>query len=397
MPLTVEAGFDRLHLNLTPSDTETEAARLHRASINSCLVSNFQITRFFRTGSFGNGTSIRSYSDVDYFASMPSNHLSPDSSLTLQKVRDALVRRFPNTGVRIDAPAVLVPFGRDASESTEVVPASYEASDSLGRLIYKIPNSNRGWMRSSPDIHNAYVSTINDRLGKQVKSLIRFIKAWKCYNDVPVSSFYLEMFVASYAYDQTSIFYSLDTYLLFQRLRNGALYAMSDPMGISGSIYACTTEAKRLEALEKLRLAATRSSYAWEAEKNGKIADQYLRSRIYTPTPEAIDQEEMWCLLLNTKNRITHEVMVYRGTINTIYIRPAELFKEAVRVNAPALLLSHVHPSGSPDPSPEDIRATHNAYQAGKLLGIDVLDHIIVGRESWISLREKGLGFSSAG
>lgn len=125
-------------------------------------------------------------------------------------------------------------------------------------------------------------------------------------------------------------------------------------------------------------------------------AVQHLLNHVYAPSIEAFDQEELWCLLLNTKNRITHEVMVYRGTINTIYIRPAELFKEAVRVNAPALLLSHVHPSGSPDPSPEDIRATQDAYQAGKLLGIDVLDHIIIAREGWTSLRERGLGFTSS-
>jgi len=122
-------------------------------------------------------------------------------------------------------------------------------------------------------------------------------------------------------------------------------------------------------------------------------AAQHLLDRIFTPI-EAFDQEELYVLLLNTKNRITHEAMIYRGTVNTIYIRPAELFKEAVRVNAPALLLSHVHPSGHADPSPEDIRVTEDAYQAGKLLGIDVLDHIIVAREEWISLKERGLGFS---
>jgi len=85
---------------------------------------------------------------------------------------------------------------------------------------------------------------------------------------------------------------------------------------------------------------------------------------------------------------------VYRGTVNSINVRPAELFKEAVRVNAPALILSHVHPSGSTEPSPQDIRVTEEAIAAGKLLGIEVLDHIIVGKESWLSLKEKRLGFS---
>ena len=121
-------------------------------------------------------------------------------------------------------------------------------------------------------------------------------------------------------------------------------------------------------------------------------AAQHLLTQVYVPF-EAFDQEELFVLLLNSKHRITHEALVYRGTVNSIYIRPAELFKAAVRVNAPALLLSHVHPSGSAEPSPEDVRVTEEAVVAGKLLGIDVLDHLIIGRGSWVSLREQGLGF----
>jgi len=89
-------------------------------------------------------------------------------------------------------------------------------------------------------------------------------------------------------------------------------------------------------------------------------AAHYLMQRIYTPF-EAFDQEEMWLLLLNTKGWITHEVMVYRGTVNMAYVRVAELFKEAVRVNAPSILLSHCHPSGAPTPSPEEIEMTRHA------------------------------------
>lgn len=122
-------------------------------------------------------------------------------------------------------------------------------------------------------------------------------------------------------------------------------------------------------------------------------AAQHLLTNVFSPF-DAFDQEELWSIILNTKNRITHEALVYRGTVNSINIRPAELFKEAVRVNAPALLLSHVHPSGSPDPSPQDIRVTEECYQAGKILGIELLDHIIVGRDNWFSLKEKQLGFA---
>lgn len=121
-------------------------------------------------------------------------------------------------------------------------------------------------------------------------------------------------------------------------------------------------------------------------------AAQHLLASVFVPF-EAFDQEELLVLLLNTKNRITHEAMVYRGTVNSIHIRLAEIFKEPIRLNAPALILSHCHPSGSVELSPDDVAMTQSAVQAGKLLGIDVLDHIVVGKDVWLSLKEQGLGF----
>jgi DNA repair protein RadC len=119
---------------------------------------------------------------------------------------------------------------------------------------------------------------------------------------------------------------------------------------------------------------------------------QYLLTKVYVPF-EDFDQEEMWVLLINSKNQITHEVMVYRGQVGQISIREAELLKEAVKVNAPALILSHCHPSGDPTPSPEDVGVTAQINQAANLLGLDLLDHIVVGKDSWVSLKERGLGF----
>jgi DNA repair protein RadC len=119
---------------------------------------------------------------------------------------------------------------------------------------------------------------------------------------------------------------------------------------------------------------------------------RYLQENIYTPF-EHFDQEELHALLLNNKNLITHEAMIYRGTINTVQIRVAEILKEAVRVNAPAFVLSHCHPSGDPTPSPEDVQVTRHVREAGMLLDIELLDHIIVGCNCWVSLKERGLGF----
>lgn len=136
-----------------------------------------------------------------------------------------------------------------------------------------------------------------------------------------------------------------------------------------------------------------REAQACEQITSPQAAAEYLLKHIYTPFDQ-FDQEEVWLLLLNTKNRITHEVMLYRGTVNAAYIRPVELFKEAVRANATALIMSHCHPSGDPAPSPEDAQVTRNAAESARLLGIEFLDHIIVGSQGrWVSLKEQGLGF----
>lgn len=123
-----------------------------------------------------------------------------------------------------------------------------------------------------------------------------------------------------------------------------------------------------------------------------QAAAQYLLEKVFTPF-ELFDQEETWVLLLNTKNRITHEAMVYRGTVNNVVIRPLEIFKPAAQTNATAIILSHNHPSGSPDPSPEDVAVTRSIVQAGQILGVEMLDHIVVGKDRWVSLKSMGLGF----
>jgi hypothetical protein len=109
---SVSERFEEFHKRLIPSATESEAAKNHIKSIEECLKINFGLLRFFRSGSFGNGTSIQNYSDVDYFASLPDASIKDDSSKTLSDVAAALRRRFPTTlGIRVDSPAVVVPFG----------------------------------------------------------------------------------------------------------------------------------------------------------------------------------------------------------------------------------------------------------------------------------------------
>lgn len=107
-----------------------------------------------------------------------------------------------------------------------------------------------------------------------------------------------------------------------------------------------------------------------------------------------LEQEHLRTLLLNTKNHVLGIHEVYKGSLNSSLIRVGELFREAVRQNCAAIILVHNHPSGDPSPSRDDLQVTREAVSAGKLLDIDVLDHLIVCRgERWISLKERGLGF----
>lgn len=122
------------------------------------------------------------------------------------------------------------------------------------------------------------------------------------------------------------------------------------------------------------------------------VAATYLMEHVYIPFEE-FSQEEMWVLLLDTKNRITHEVMVYRGTVNTMTVRVGEILREAINVNATGIIISHNHPTGDPDPSPEDVATTKHIVEAAKLLDVEVLDHLVIGRGRWFSMKERGLGF----
>jgi DNA repair protein RadC len=107
----------------------------------------------------------------------------------------------------------------------------------------------------------------------------------------------------------------------------------------------------------------------------------------------ALEQEHLRVILLDRRNRVLEIVEVYKGSVNSAQMRVGELFKEAIRINASALIVTHNHPSGDPTPSPEDVAVTRAIVQAGKLLDIDVLDHLVIGLGKWISLKEKGLGF----
>jgi DNA repair protein RadC len=106
-----------------------------------------------------------------------------------------------------------------------------------------------------------------------------------------------------------------------------------------------------------------------------------------------LEREELRVVLLNTKNVVLRVATVYQGNVASSLVRVGELYRDAVRLNASGLILVHNHPSGDPTPSPDDLHLTAEALAAGRLLDIQLLDHLIVGHDAYISLRDRGVAF----
>jgi len=107
-----------------------------------------------------------------------------------------------------------------------------------------------------------------------------------------------------------------------------------------------------------------------------------------------LEQEHFKVLWLDTRNRLIGEKTLYIGCLNSTHVRTAEVFRDAIRENAAGIIVAHNHPSGDPTPSPEDVEITRHLIEAGQTMDIEVLDHMIIGRQRCVSLRERGLGFS---
>ena len=109
------------------------------------------------------------------------------------------------------------------------------------------------------------------------------------------------------------------------------------------------------------------------------------------PEMSALAQEQLRVLLLNTKNGVMSQHMIYQGNVNSSIVRPAEVLRSAVVESAPSIIISHNHPSGDPTPSGADVSITRDLMDAGKLLGIELLDHVVIAGDNWVSLKERGL------
>jgi DNA repair protein RadC len=171
--------------------------------------------------------------------------------------------------------------------------------------------------------------------------------------------------------------------------------------GLGGLVRASLAELSALPGVGPAKAAQLTAGL--EMGRRLLITAPHERPQITSPADAAnllllemayLEQEHLRLLLLDTKNRVLASPVVYKGNVNTSVIRIAELFRQAIRHNSTAMILAHNHPSGDPTPSPEDVRVTRQIVEAGQLLDIEILDHLIIGGGRYVSLKERGLGFN---
>ena len=170
--------------------------------------------------------------------------------------------------------------------------------------------------------------------------------------------------------------------------------------GLTGLNRASFEELTKSHGVGKAKV--TQIKAAIELGRRLLLAAPQERDKIQSPTDVAnllmlemgmLEREQARVVLLDTKNHVQRSPVVYSGSLNAAVIRVGEIFTEAVRANSASLIVVHNHPSGDPTPSPEDVQVTKQIVAAGKLLQIDVLDHLIVTRTKFVSLKERRLGF----
>ncbi len=174
----------------------------------------------------------------------------------------------------------------------------------------------------------------------------------------------------------------------FQGLPGLARASFAEVSQVRGMAVAKTARLKAALELGRRLLAAS-------PDERPQVRSPSDVARLLQGEMVILEQEEMRVLLLDTRSRVLAIHTAYKGSLNTTLVRIGELFREAIRTNAAAVILAHNHPSGDPSPSPDDVEITRHVAEAGRLLDIRLLDHVILAQGGYVSLKERRLGFGS--
>jgi DNA repair protein RadC len=178
----------------------------------------------------------------------------------------------------------------------------------------------------------------------------------------------------------------LEKFITLREMQNARVEEFQEIPGVGKST------AERIKASVGLGLRVLTDSPS--ADNRPTITSPSDAAEIIRHELAMFTEEHFWVLVLNNRNQVVDIDRLYQGSVNSVQIRVGEVFQTAVRLKAKSIIPAHNHPTGDPTPSPDDVAVTRAIIQAGKLLDIDTLDHLVIGQGRWVSMKERGLGFS---
>lgn len=179
----------------------------------------------------------------------------------------------------------------------------------------------------------------------------------------------------------------------------GRILGACRPEGILGLLHLTLPELMELKGVGRVKglellCIGELSRRIWKrlaTDSTPVFTEPAMISGFYMEDMRHMEQEELHLMMLNSKNALIRESLIFKGTVSMSLASPRELFLEALRYHAVSIILVHNHPSGDPTPSTEDKKMTFRIKEAGMLLGIRLLDHVIIGDQTYFSFKERGI------
>jgi hypothetical protein len=262
----------QLITKIQPRSSEINRMVLHTVTVRKRLNKSFDLKNFSKIGSHSRGTAIKAFSDVDYMAVLARNEAKwggriVHSSSVLNRIRDDLSDGYTNTKVRRDLQAVVIEFGK-GHHRMDIVPAIFSKFIPNRGPVFWIPDGYDGWIETSPQNHNSFIKSANQRSGSKMFKVIQLIKWWKVsrVDPIPIQSFHVDMLLAASDICVGIKPYTRCLYDVFQLLAERECRGLRDPLGISGIIYASKTDMQLERVISAVNYALEHAEKAIQAE-----------------------------------------------------------------------------------------------------------------------------------
>lgn len=271
MTQAVSKSFAAFLERLVPDTEASKRSAAHRLVIEEALREHAGAARWVTAGSARTGTGIKDHSVNDVLVVLPADRIQPGSAAVLRWFVGVVAAALPRIEIVPEGSAVVVPFGPGKADRHRLIPARSLEFGQDSDEIFAIPDGSGGWIRTSPGLQGRYLDSQDRRAEAAARPLIRFVKAWKHFNEVPISSFYLELAATAYVTRQPNVLYTQALSEILHGLWEQQLAPLSDPARVSGSVQPFRHVFHRVAALGALERAVVQIEKARNAAKANRI------------------------------------------------------------------------------------------------------------------------------